>query len=29
MLTTPPGAVRMGCMTDADWNADPSAIADG
>ena len=25
VLTTPPGAVRMGCMTDADWNADPPA----
>ena len=23
VLTTPPGAVRMGCMTDADWNSDP------
>lgn len=25
ILTTPPGAMRMGCMTDADWNADPPA----
>jgi hypothetical protein len=23
VLTDPPGNVRMGCMTDADWNADP------
>jgi hypothetical protein len=23
VLTAPPGGVRMGCMTDADWNADP------
>jgi hypothetical protein len=23
VLTAPPGDVRMGCMTDADWNADP------
>ena len=27
VLTAPPGRVRMGCMTDADWNTDPPDVS--